>query len=79
MPNKRGVKINRGWEIFVKFNKRRVKINGGVGISKYPLISEMNQKRDKWLILMLILKVSKHTRSEASKSKIIMNRVSKYQ
>ena len=41
--NKRGeVKINGGSEIFVKFNKRRV----GIGISKYPLISVMNEKRD---------------------------------
>ena len=37
-------------EIFAKFNKRGVgvKINGGwgVGISKYPLISVMNEKSD---------------------------------
>ena len=39
----------------------RVKINGGggFGISKYPLISVMNEKRDKCLILMLNLNVSK--------------------
>ena len=40
MPNKRRVKINGGLEIFGKFDKR------GVGISKYPLISVMNQKGD---------------------------------
>ena len=54
MPNKRGLKINEGGEgggggseILVKFNKRGVKINGpgGIGISKNPLISVMNEKR----------------------------------
>ena len=39
-----------GPEIFVKFNKRGVKIQnkpgGGVGISKNRLISVMNEKRD---------------------------------
>ena len=42
---RRGVKINGGLEIFVKFNKRGVKINGGFGISKCLLISVMNEKR----------------------------------
>ena len=52
MTNKREVKINggRGVEIFVKFNKSvegaGFKINGGVGISKYPLILVTNEKRD---------------------------------
>ena len=48
---------------------------GGVGISKDPLISVMNEKkRHKCLILML--KVSKQTTSEASKNKVIIKRVS---
>ena len=63
-----------GSEIFLKFNKRGGR--GVVGISKYPLISVMNEKRDKCLILMLNLKVSKQTRSEASKNKVIIKRVS---
>ena len=41
-----GVKIKRGLEIFTKFNKRAGQINGGVGISKNPLISVINEKRD---------------------------------
>ena len=48
---------------------------GSVGISKNPLISVMNEKRDKCLILMLDLKVSTQTRSEANR--VIINRVSK--
>ena len=52
-------------------------INGGggggaVGISKNPLISVMNEKRHKCLILILDLKVSKQTRSEACKNKVII-------
>ena len=44
-------KINGGLEIFVEFNKRggqggQNKPGGGVGISKYPLISVTNEKRD---------------------------------
>ena len=79
MPNKRvgrgeWGKINGG--MFVKFNERELKINGGVRISKYPLTSVMNEKRDKCLVLMLNLKVSKQTRSEASKNKVIIKRVS---
>ena len=50
------------------------KINGGIGINL--LISVMNQKRDKRLILMLNLKVSKQTRSETSKNKGVIKRVS---
>ena len=52
--------------------------NGGKGfdISKYSLISVMNEKRNKYLILMLNLTVSKQTRSEASKKKVIIKRVS---
>ena len=40
----RGVKINRGLEIFVKFNKRgcQNKLNRGVGISNYLLTSVTN-------------------------------------
>ena len=53
-------------------NKRE----GGGGISKNQLISVMNEKRDKCLILMLNLKVSKQTRSEASKNNVIIKRVS---
>ena len=48
----------------------------GVGISKYPLISVRNKKRHKCLILVLNLKVSKQTRSEASKDKVIIKIVS---
>ena len=48
-------------------------INGGMGfdILKYSLVSVMNEKRDKCLILILDLKVNKHTRYEASKCKVI--------
>ena len=73
MPNKRGFKINRGSEIFVKFNKQWE--GGAVGISKNPLISVMNKKRDMCNI-MLDLKISKQTRSEASKNKVIIKRAS---
>ena len=48
----------------------------GVGISKSPLISVMNEKRDKCLVLMLNLKVSNRTKNEASKNKVIIKRVS---
>ena len=60
VPNKRG-----GGQ-----NKR-----GGGG---WTFLSVMNEKRDinKYLILMLDLKVSKQTRSEASKNKVIIKRVS---
>ena len=60
--------------IFVKLNKRGgVKINWyGVGISKYPLILVMNEKKDKCLIYTLNLKLSKQTRNEASKNKVII-------
>ena len=53
-------------------------INGGMGfdISKYSLVSAMNEKRNKCLVLMLSLKVSKQRRSEASKNKVIMKRIS---
>ena len=45
-------------------------INGEVGISKNPLISVMNEKRDMNvdITLRLSLKVSEQTRSEASKN-----------
>ena len=42
------------------------------GGQKNLLISAMNEKRDKCLILMLNLKVSKQTRSEASKNKEVI-------
>ena len=63
-------------EIFAKFNISGGQNKGDVGILKYPLISLMNKKRDKCLALMLDLKVSKLTRSEASKNKVIIKRVS---
>ena len=62
MPNKRG--------------GEGVKINRRVGVSKYPLISVTNEKRDKCFKLVLNLKVSKQTRSEASKNKVIIKIVS---
>ena len=61
----------------VKINKGGGEGGRGVGISKYRLIWVMNEKkRHKCLILMLNLKVSKQTRSEASKSKVIIKRIS---
>ena len=57
-------------------NGEGVKINGRGGISKYPLILVMNEKRNKGLILMLNLKLSKQIRSEASKNKVIIKRLS---
>ena len=47
----------------------------GGGISKNPLISVMNGKRDKCVILMLNLKISEQT-SEACKNKVIIKRIS---
>ena len=44
-----GVKINKGSEIFFEFSKwggGGQNKQGGVGISKYPLMSVMNEKRD---------------------------------
>ena len=69
-------------EIFVKFNKQGGQNKQrGVGISKNLLMSVMNEKRNKYLILMLNLKVSKQTRTEASKNKVIsikhINKLSK--
>ena len=48
----------------------------GIGISENPLIPVTNEKRDKCLILMLNLKVSKQRRNEASKNKVIIKRIS---
>ena len=48
---------------------------GVVGIFKSPLTSVTNEKRDKCLVLILNLKVSKQTRSEASKNKVIIKSV----
>ena len=45
-------------------------------VGKNPLISVINKKRDKCLTLMLNLKESKQPRSEASKNKIVIKRVS---
>ena len=58
MPNKQwgkeeGAKINGGKGIEDFSNKP-----GGIGISKNPLISVMNEKRDKCLVWMLNLKVN---------------------
>ena len=65
--------INRGSKIFLKLYKRR----GGGGISKNPLMLVTNGNgTDKCLILMLNLKVSKPTRSEPIKNKVIIKRVS---
>ena len=72
MPNKRGVKINGGLEIFVKFNKQ-----GGRNFKKSVNIGNERKKRHKCLILILNLKVSKQTRGEASKNKLLIKRVSK--
>ena len=44
---------------------------GEVGISKIQLTSVTNEKRNKCLILIPNLKVSKQTRTEASKNKVI--------
>ena len=35
-----------GWRSLLNFINSGVKINEGVGISKYPFISVMNEKRD---------------------------------
>ena len=64
----------RGLEIFVKFNKQGVKINGCgggvVGVSKNLLTSVMNEKKKhKCLILMLNYKVSKQARTELVRTK----------
>ena len=46
MPNKRGVKINSGLEMFVNFIKRGGQNKRKV-VGKNSLISVMNEKRDK--------------------------------
>ena len=52
-------------------------INGGVGLSKNPLISVTNEKkRHKLLMLMLKLKVSKQIGSAVSKNKVSNNQKS---
>ena len=56
-----------GLEIFVKFNK------WGVGGSEFQKIRNESKKRHRCLILMLKLKVSKQTRSEASKNNVCNN------
>ena len=59
-----------GSEIFLNFNKR-----GGGGVNFKKSGNELN-KRLKCLILMLNLRVSKRTKSENSKNKVIIKRVS---
>ena len=62
----------RGWRSLLNLiNEGR-----GFGIPKYSLISVMNEKRDKCLMFMLNLKVSKQRRSEASKNKVKIKKVS---
>ena len=47
MPNKQGVQNKReGRTSLLNLINGGVKINVGVGISKYPLISVTNEKRD---------------------------------
>ena len=64
--------MNGGLEIFVEFNKR-----GGRNFKVSVNIGNERKKRHKCLILILNLKVNKQTRSEASKNKVIIKRVSK--
>ena len=49
---------------------------GGEGDFKKPVNIAHEWKRHKWLILILNLKASKETRSEDSKNKAIIKRVS---
>ena len=51
-----------------------VKINGDVGISKTPLTSIMNKKRD--INVYIVAQTSKQTRTEASKNKVSNNQKS---
>ena len=67
-------------EIFVKIKRAGgwggVKINGGGRNFKISInIGNEWKKRHECLILMLNLKISKQTRSEASKNKVIIKRV----
>ena len=66
-----------GRRSFLNLISRRIKINeGGIGLSKYPLISVTNEiKRHKCLILMLNLKVSKQTKSKANMNKVIIKSI----
>ena len=78
MPKKRR---GGGWsDIFLKFSKSGVKINGGRGgggnFKKSFNIGHEWKKIYKCLILMLNFKISKQTRSEASKTKVIIKRIS---
>ena len=68
-----------GDKIFLKFNKRRGQNKQGEGrwnFKKPVNIGNEWKKRRKCLILMLDLKVTKQTRSEASKNKVIIKGVS---
>ena len=64
--------MNGRLEIFVEFNKR-----GGRNFKVSVNIGNERKKRHRCLILILNLKVNKQTRSEASKNKVIIKRVSK--
>ena len=77
MPNKREVKINGGSETFVKLNKRGGQNKRRCRNFKISVnIGNEWKKGHKCLILMLNLKVSKQTGSEASKNKVIIKRIS---
>ena len=69
-----------GWGVrdFVKFNKRGGVQNkqGAWNFGKPVNIGNELKKRHNCLILMLNLKESKETRSEASKNKVIFKRIS---
>ena len=49
---------------------------GGRNFKKFVNIGNEWKKRHKCLVLMLNLKVSKRTRSEASENKVIIKRIS---
>ena len=58
------------------YNTAKFHGNGGRNFKKFVNIGNKERKRHKRLILMLNLKVSKQTRYEVSKNKIIIKRVS---
>ena len=57
--------------IFAKFDKQ-----GGRNLNKFVNIANEWKKRHKCLVMMLNIKVNNWTRNEASKSKVIIKRVS---
>ena len=72
-----------GLEIFVKFSKwgegvggQNKQGRGGWNLKISVNIGNEWKKKHKYLILMLNLKESKQTRSEVSKNKVIIKRVS---